>query len=145
MSERLTGQELLAHVKSQLEAGYTRDDAARTAGYIKGKLERTDKVAFEHAFNAALGITTPEPPSVTKRNRKPSGSVTVHKGGGTTLSVAYMKLVGAVPGDRFDVEVSEDRNSIVLTLAGPEAEGELSPEESEDADCEDVELELVAA
>ncbi len=143
MSERLTGQELLAHVKSQLEAGYTRDDAARTAGYIKGKLERTDKVAFEHAFNAALGITTPEPPSVTKRNRKPSGSVTVHKGGGTTLSVAYMKLVGAVPGDRFAVSVEGE--TIMLHLVGPEAEVELSPEESEDADCEDVELELVAA
>ncbi len=143
MSERLTGQELLAHVKSQLEAGYTRDDAARTAGYIKGKLERTDKVAFEHAFNAALGITTLEPPSVTKRNRKPSGSVTVHKGGGTTLSVAYMKLVGAVPGDRFAVSVEGE--TIMLHLVGPEAEVELSPEESEDADCEDVELELVAA
>jgi hypothetical protein len=145
VGERLTGQALLTHVKEQLEAGYTRDDAARTAGYIKGVKEHTDKVGFERAFNEAIGISVPEATQPSTRNRKPSGRVSVHKAGGATLSVAYMKQIGAVPGDEFTV--TAEGNTITLELLSPDDTlmSVLDEEESEDADCEDVDLELVAA
>lgn len=142
MSDRLTGQELLAHVKKQLTAGYTRDDAARTAGYIKGKLERTDKVGFELAFHQALGIDIPVNATATApRRRKPTGTISVFKSGNTALSAAYMTAIGAVPGDQFAV-VAEG-NTITLTLLGPDEEPD--EEESEEADEAEMDAELVAA
>ena len=140
--ERLTGSELLEHVKRQLSAGYTRDDAARTAGYIKGKLERTDKQGFELAFYQALGFAIPmNTKSTAPRKRKPAGTVTVHKNGGTALSSAYMLTIGARPGDAF--EVVAEAGVITLTLVGEEESGD--DEASEDADPSRRQLELVAA
>ena len=141
--ERLTGSELLYHVERQLTAGYTRDDAARTAGYIKGKLERTDKVGFELAFYQALGYNIPKNTTATAvRKRKPAGEVSVHKGGGTALSSAYMIAIGAQPGDKFEV-VAEDGVITLTLMAGSEDEG--GYDESEDADCTETSRELVAA
>ena len=140
--ERLTGSELLEHVKRQLSAGYTRDDAARTAGYIKGALERTDKQGFELAFYQALGFAIPmNTKSTAPRKRKPAGTVTVHKNGGTALSSAYMLTIGARPGDAF--EVVAEAGVITLTLVDEEESGD--DEASEDADPSRRQLELVAA
>ena len=136
--DRLTGQELLVHVKNQLAAGYTRGDAARTAGYLKGEKERTDMAAFERAFHEALGFDIPDTKLV--RDRKPSGQVSVFKGGGTALSPAYMKAVGASYGDKFAVEISPDKNTITLRLMGPAEE-----EEEEEPEYDEADVELVAA
>lgn len=139
--DRLTGQELLVHVKNQLAAGYTRGDAARTAGYLKGEKERTDMSAFERAFHEALGFDIPDTKLV--RDRKPSGQVSVFKGGGTALSPAYMKAVGASYGDAFAVEVDADRGVITLTLI--EGYGDEDCVGSEDVEDAELDVELVAA
>lgn len=112
----LKGAELLAKAK-ELE-GSTKTQLARGCGYVTANPDGSERVNFT-AFYAALldakGLTFNTAPSVGRRGRGLAHRVKVQFNGKLMIGDGYLKLMGAEPGDEFEIRVG--RKQITLVAA----------------------------
>jgi len=112
----LKGAELLAKAK-ELE-GSTKTQLARGCGYVTTNPDGSERVNFT-AFYAALldakGLTFNTASSVGRRGRGLAHKVKVQFNGKLMIGDGYLKLMGAEPGDEFEIRVG--RKQITLVAA----------------------------
>lgn len=113
----LVGAELLAKVKDL--GGADKSDLVRACGYVSTKRDGTERLnftAFYEAVLAAKGLDI----GVAKTNGKPGRSLsytaTVQGNGNLMIGKAYTSLLGARPGDEYEIRLS--RKQIRLIPAG---------------------------
>lgn len=104
----LKGSELLAKVKEL--GAVSKSDMVRACGYTTN--DRLNFTAFYEALLQAKGV---EFDAAKKPGRKLPYRAKVQFNGGLQVGEAYLKQMGATPGDEFDIKVG--RNQITLTAA----------------------------
>jgi hypothetical protein len=113
----LKGAELLAKAK-ELE-GSTKTQLARGCGYVTANPDGSERVNFT-AFYAALldakGLTfSTTTTGAGRRGRGLAHKVKVQFNGKLMIGDGYLKLMGAEPGDEFEIRVG--RKQITLVAA----------------------------
>jgi hypothetical protein len=104
----LKGSELLAKVKEL--GAVSKSDMVRACGYTTN--DRLNFTAFYEALLQAKGV---EFDAAKKSGRKLPYRAKVQFNGGLQVGEAYLKQMGATPGDEFEIKVG--RNQITLTAA----------------------------
>lgn len=113
-NNRLEGEALLAKLRSM--DGATRAEAARACGYLSLTEDGKERILIS-SFNRAIADAT-APVTFSSKGavgtRGPGYQVKVGPGNAAVVGAAYLRQIGAEPGDYLKIEVDPADKSVVL-------------------------------